>query len=85
MAKHAADILVYGAAWCPDARRSRKFLDEHSIAYQWFDIDEDPEAKAFVRSKNGGNIVIPTIVFRDGSILVEPSNEELEGKLKALN
>lgn len=74
-------LIVYGASWCPDARRSRKFLDEHGIPYKWIDIDEDAAGKEYVRSVNKGNVVIPTILFEDGSTLVEPSNEELGQKL----
>jgi len=74
-------IVMYGASWCPDARRARKFFDEHDVTYQWRDIDEDPDAKAFVKQTNNGSVVVPTIVFLDGSILVEPSNQELGGKL----
>jgi glutaredoxin len=56
-------------------------LDRHRIGCQWIDIDEDAEAKAFVRKANHGAVILPTIVFPDGSMLVEPSNEELETKL----
>jgi glutaredoxin-like protein len=84
MGKNADSILLYGASWCPDARRSRRFLDERAVPYTWFDVDEDEKAAEFVREKNGGQIVLPTILFPDGSILVEPSNSELDQKLKSL-
>ena len=34
-----ADITVYGAHWCPDCRRSKQFLGEHQIPYNWVDMD----------------------------------------------
>jgi glutaredoxin len=77
-------IVVYGASWCPDARRARRFFDEQGVEYAWFDIDENDEASNFVRETNGGQIVIPVIVFPDKSILVEPSNYELAQKLEGL-
>lgn len=77
-------IMVYGAAWCPDARRAKRFFDEHGVTYAWIDIDEDIEASNFVRETNGGQIIIPVIVFPDKSILVEPSNYELAKKLEGL-
>jgi glutaredoxin len=77
-------ILVYGASWCPDARRARRFFDEHKVDYRWIDIDEDKEALDFVRKTNGGQVIIPVIVFPDESILVEPSNYELAKKMEAL-
>lgn len=75
------DIIVYGAHWCPDCRQSKQFLGEHQIPYDWIDIEEDPAGEAFVIQANQGKRIIPTIVFADGSILVEPSNAELAAKL----
>lgn len=74
-------ITVYGAPWCPDCRRSKKFLSEHLIRYEWIDIDQDEAARAVVEAKNNGKRIIPTIVFPDGSFVVEPSNAELAQKL----
>jgi len=75
------NITVYGADWCPDCRRAKKLLDERSVPYQWVDIEANPEGEAFVLKANRGNRSIPTIVFGDGSILVEPSNATLAAKL----
>ncbi len=76
-----AEIKIYGAPWCPDCRRSKQFLGEQRVAYEWIDIDQDAAAAEFVRETNKGKQVIPTIVFADGSFLVEPSNDELARKL----
>ena len=74
-------IKVYGAPWCPDCRRAKQFLGEMRVPYDWIDIDEDPAAAELVRQKNDGKQIIPTIIFPDGSLLAEPSNSELAGKL----
>lgn len=74
-------ITIYGAYWCPDCRRSKQFLGEHQIPYKWVDIEQDKTGEAYVLQKNDGKRIIPTIVFEDGSILVEPSNAELAAKL----
>ncbi len=74
-------ITVYGAYWCPDCRRSKQFLGEHQIPYNWVDIEEDKEGEQYVIRKNDGKRIIPTIEFEDGSILVEPSNADLAAKL----
>jgi thioredoxin reductase (NADPH) len=76
-----ADIKVYGASWCPDCRRAKKFLADQRIAYEWLDIEGDMSLLAEVQRRNDGNDVIPTIVFPDGSHLAEPTNEELAEKL----
>lgn len=74
-------ITIYGAYWCPDCRRAKKFLGEQFVPYRWVDIEQDKESEAFVLQKNNGKRIIPTIVFEDGSFLVEPSNAELAKKL----
>lgn len=74
-------ITVYGAYWCPDCRRSKQFLGEHQIPYAWVDIEQNPEAERFVIERNAGKRIIPTIVFGDGAVLVEPSNAQLAAKL----
>lgn len=77
----AEEITVYGAYWCPDCRRAKKFLGEQFVPYRWVDIEQDKEAEEYVFNKNDGKRIIPTIEFGDGSFLVEPSNAELAKKL----
>ena len=74
-------MTVYGAPWCPDCKRAKQFLGEQRVPYDWVDIDLDEEARDYVQSVNDGKQIIPTIVFEDGSILVEPDNSELALKL----
>ena len=81
MSESPPDIVVYGAFWCPDCRRSKQFLGEHRIPYQWVNIEEDADAERRVIEMNDGRRIIPTILFSDGSQLVEPSNAELATKL----
>jgi mycoredoxin len=76
-----SQIIVYGTSWCGDSRRARAFLDQHHIAYTWIDIDQDLQARKYVESVNRGNRSVPTILFPDGSILVEPSQMKLAEKL----
>lgn len=76
-----AEITVYGAPWCPDCRRSKQFLGEQRLPYDWVNIDQEPDAAARVREMNDGKQIIPTIVFADGSFLAEPTNADLAAKL----
>lgn len=75
------EITIYGAPSCPACRNSKLFLGEHQIPYRWVNIDDDAEAERFVIEKNGGRRIIPTIVFGDGSFLVQPAMAELADKL----
>ena len=76
-----SNITVYGASWCTDCRRAKMFLGEQRIHFHWVDIEQDADGQALVEKLNDGKRIIPTILFADGSILVEPSNAELAAKL----
>jgi thioredoxin reductase (NADPH) len=74
-------ITMYGTVWCSDCKRAKKFFGEQRVHYEFVDVDSDAEGRAYVESVNDGKDIIPTIVFDDGSVLVEPSNAELAAKL----
>jgi thioredoxin reductase (NADPH) len=74
-------ITMYGTTWCQDCKRAKKFLGEHRVAYDFVDVDHDTDGLRLVEQTNAGKRVIPTIVFGDGSVLVEPSNADLATKL----
>lgn len=76
------EITLYGSTWCGASRRARLLLDNHAIPYRWIDIELDEEGARTVALLNHGNRSVPTLVWADGSILVEPTNEQLAEKLK---
>lgn len=75
------EIRLYGTDWCGDTRRVRNYLDNKGIKYQWFNIDMDDAAGEFVAKVNNGFRSVPTLVFPDGTVMVEPSLYELQEKL----
>jgi thioredoxin reductase (NADPH) len=75
------DLTVYGAPWCSDCKRAKKFLGEQRVHYKWVDVEQDADGLALVERANNGKRIIPLVVFDDGSTLVEPSNAELAAKL----
>ena len=76
-----AKIKFYGTSWCPSSRRAKKLLTHKGIDFDWINIDKDASGREFVIEVNKGNRSVPTIVFPDGDILVEPSSTELLNKL----
>jgi glutaredoxin len=74
-------IRVYGTSWCGDCKRARNSLDKYKIDYQWIDIDKDLEGERFVLKTNNGMRIVPTILFPDNIILVEPTNTDLQKQL----
>jgi len=76
-----SNIIIYGVNWCWDSRRARRFFDKNKIPCTFINIDKDKRGDQFVLDANDGLRSVPTIVFNDGSILVEPSTSELKQKL----
>jgi mycoredoxin len=74
-------IKVYGTSWCGDCRRAKAVFAELQVPNMWIDIDQNPQAAAFVKQVNRGLRRVPTIVFLDGTILVEPESDSLRAKL----
>ena len=75
------EIKMYGTTWCGDCKRAKAFFEKHNIEYDWFDTDENEDFENYVKSLNNGNRIVPTILFEDGSMLVEPSDDDLVKKL----
>ena len=59
------NLTVYGATWCSDCKRAKKFLGEQRVHYNWIDVEQDAAGLAFVEQANNGKRIIPTIVFDD--------------------
>ena len=78
----ADTIIMYGTTWCPDCSRAKRVLESNDVPYEWINIEQDAAARTRVQEINGGYMSVPTILFPDGSVLVEPGNKELETKLK---
>mgnify|MGYP005858038881 CR=1 FL=1 len=74
-------IRMYGTTWCGDCKRAKTFFGEHRVPYEFIDIEDDADGLRFVEEVNDRKRIIPTIVFPDGSMLIEPSNAELAAKL----
>jgi mycoredoxin len=77
-------ITMYGAEWCGDCRRSKRFLDTNNVQYKYIDVEADQTASDKVIEINGGMRSIPVILFSDGSHLTEPSDKDLQTKLESL-
>jgi mycoredoxin len=81
MTEKPLKVTFYGTSWCYASRRARTIFDQNNIPYHWIDIDYDEEGRSYVEKVNRGFRSVPTLVFPDGTILVEPTNDELLEKL----
>lgn len=75
---------MYGADWCSDCRRAKTVLDANGVEYTYVDVDAVVEGAAAALAISG-RTNIPVIVFPDGTHQVEPSNAELETKLREVS
>jgi mycoredoxin len=78
-----APLRVYGAEWCGDCRRTKRQLNELAVAYDYVDLEADPTAAVEAQSISG-RTNIPVVVYPDGTHQVEPSNADVEAKLREL-
>lgn len=78
------NITVYSTPWCGDCKRSKAWLTAHNVTFTDINIEEDEKAMQRMQELNGGRQSVPTIHFPNGSILVEPTNPQLEEKIKEL-
>jgi mycoredoxin len=80
-ARPSGEILFYATAWCGDCHRARRVFASRGVRYTEVDIAHDDAAAQLVVRLNGGMRSVPTIIFPDGSVLVEPTTAQLEAKL----
>lgn len=78
-----APVKMFGAEWCRDCRRTKAQLDELGIDYEYIDLEADPSAVDVAREISG-RTQIPVVVYPDASHQVEPSNADVEAKLREL-
>ncbi|WP_107771291.1 glutaredoxin domain-containing protein [Nocardioides sediminis] len=73
-ARAAADgrVVVYWRRGCPFTQLLRLVLGRRGRDAVWVDIWADPDGAAYVRSVNGGNETVPTVVI-DGQPHTNPS------------
>lgn len=64
----AAKVTVYGAEWCPPCHVVKHYLDGRKVAYDYINIDQQPEAGMAIVQKTGWRS-IPIIQIGDDYIL----------------
>ena len=74
-------IVVYTTEHCLDCNHLRAFFKANDIACLSVGLEGNSEASDFVMKINDGYQSVPTIIFPDSTILVEPSWKELRAKL----
>ena len=79
------ELTMYTTSWCGFCRNLKRQLAYGGIEMAEVDIEKDPAAAEFVMSVNGGNQTVPTILFPDGSTMVNPSAAQVKHRLTMLS
>ncbi len=82
MSAESQTFTVYSTPWCGYCTRLKKQLTREGIAFAEVDIEQDPSAEELVKSVNGGNATVPTLVFTDGTSMTNPSLREVVAKVR---
>jgi glutaredoxin len=77
----ASPITIYGSNWCGYTQRALRQLDMLGVEYRYVDVDQDPQAEQRLADWGGGQAIRPALDL-DGTILVNPDPETLEGELR---
>lgn len=74
-------IRVAGTLWSPQSHDIKDFFARHQLAYQWLDVDADPQARVLIEGASKGDVRLPVLFFPDGSVMIQPSLRELADKV----
>lgn len=58
-------VKLFGADWCPDCRRAKRFLQDNQINFEFIDVETTDGASDYVMKVNNGKRIIPTIIIND--------------------
>lgn len=76
-------ITMYSAGWCPDCRRTKRFLNERGVTFREVNIEEDEQAEELVLRVNSGKRKVPTLRVGERYFACSPFNaQKLADELK---
>jgi mycoredoxin len=79
-----ADFTIFSTTTCGPCLRLKQRLVDLGIPFTEINIETDDRAAAWVAAVNDGDRVVPTLGFADGSVLTNPSVQQVLDRLSAL-
>lgn len=73
-------VRVIGHRWSAKSHQVKDFLARNQVPYRWFDIEREEEARQLLECSGLKSPRLPLVLFADGSVLEEPSNQHLAEK-----
>jgi mycoredoxin len=78
------EFVMFSADWCGYCKRLKSQLAENGITFREINVEQELNYASFVEKVNGGNRVVPTLLFSDGQSLTNPSVIAVKEKLASL-
>jgi mycoredoxin len=76
-------LIVYGHGDCALSLWLAHSLDENHIEHEWRDVLKDePRFRHELKQLAKGNLSVPTVIFPDGTVMVEPRPEQVLNRLR---
>ena len=80
-----SEFVMFSTQWCGYCKRLKNQLNEVGITFREINVEQETQFAPFVELVNGGNRVVPTLLFADGSSLTNPSVIAVKAKLASIN
>ena len=80
-----AAVTMFTTQWCGYCVRLKKMMQREGIDFAEVDIEHDAAAADLVMQANGGNRTVPTLLFRDGTAMTNPSIDQVKSQLHELS
>ena len=74
---------VFTTSWCGYCKRLKSQLSRAGIEFREIDIEDQADGAGVVAHVNGGILTVPTVLFRDGSALTNPSAAQVSSRVAA--
>lgn len=78
---HSGELRIYTTVTCGQCWVMKLWLKRQGIPYTEIGIENDAEARRFVRRVAEGYMSVPTVVLPNGRVLVEPTPAQLQAAL----
>ena len=78
------EFVMFSTDWCGYCKRLKSQLGRLGVTFEEINIEEVPGTAEIVEKINGGNQVVPTLVFSDGTAMTNPSANAVVEKLASL-
>ena len=77
------EITMFTTDWCGYCKRLKMMLASTDIKINEINIETTAGTEDLVKSVNGGNAVVPTVLFADGSTATNPNLNEVTERVSA--